>query len=250
VPWVTADATPGRVPGDPASPAVVAAAPEAGGWRDLALNPPGIGITHEAARRRQADGVGADRSWRVGADGEVEVAALLATLTELSRWDRLRGRRPEWFVLHSVPLGDGQGTIRGDVDHVVVGPPGVVSINTKKHRTGQLVLDGDQLVLNGYRTAYIPKARREADRVDGFLRTALTAAGSPELAGRVRVRPLIVVVGGRLIVRGWPAGVTVVMTRTLIESLRGFPAALSQDEVAAVYALARRDTTWNPTPAT
>ena len=54
---------------------------------------------------RQADGAGADRSRRVGADGEFEVAALLATLTGVSRWDRWRGRGPGWFVLHSVELG-------------------------------------------------------------------------------------------------------------------------------------------------
>jgi hypothetical protein len=34
------------------------------GWVDLALNPPGIGVTHEAARRRQVEGAGADRSAR------------------------------------------------------------------------------------------------------------------------------------------------------------------------------------------
>lgn len=32
-------------------------------------------------------------------------------------------------MLHSVPLGDGQGRVRGDVDHVLIGPPGVVTIN-------------------------------------------------------------------------------------------------------------------------
>ena len=143
------------------------------GWVDLARNPPGIGITHEAARRRQAEGAGADRSWRVGAEGEFAVADLLATLTEPSRWQRWRGRSTGWFVLHSVPLGDGHGRVRGDVDHLVIGPPGLVSINTKHHRTGKLYLDGDELVLNGHPTAYVPKARREAQRVTGFLQQTL-----------------------------------------------------------------------------
>jgi hypothetical protein len=231
----------GGVPAEPARP---------GGqdWVDLALNPPGIGITHEAARRRQTEGAGADRSWRVGADGEFAVAALLATLTEVSRWDRWRGRPQQWWVLHSVPLGDGHGHAYGDVDHLLIGPPGLVSINTKHHRTGKLYLDGDQLVLNGHRTDYVPKARREADRVTGFLQTALTAHGYPELAGRVPVRPLLAIVGGRLMTDRWPAGVTVVMTSTLIEAVRAFPAALDPDQVAAVYDLARRSTTWNPPP--
>jgi hypothetical protein len=219
------------------------------GWMDLARNPPGIGITHEAARRRQVEGAGADRSWRVGAQGEFAVADLLATLTEPSRWQRWRGRSTGWFVLHSVPLGDGHGRVRGDVDHLVMGPPGLVSINTKHHRTGKLYLDGDELVLNGHQTAYVPKARREAQRVTGFLQQAL-AAELPELAGRVPVRPLLVIVGGRLMTDAWPAGVTVVMASTLLEALRAFPTVLSVDEVGAVYELARRSTTWNPAAPT
>jgi hypothetical protein len=204
-------------------------------------------VTHEAARRRQAEGVGADRSWRRGADGEFAVGALLATLTQVSRWERWRGRAPRWFVLHSVPLGDGHGRVRGDVDHLLIGPPGLVSINTKHHRTGKLVLDGNELVLNGYRTDYVPKARREAQRVTAFVQATLDAHGHAEL-GRVPVRPLLAIVGGRLVTVRWPAGVTVVMTATLIEAVRAFPAALDPGEVAAVYELARRSTTWNPPP--
>jgi hypothetical protein len=77
----------------------------------------------------------------------------------------------------------------------------------------------------------------------------LTAHGHAGLAGRVPVRPLIAVVGGRVMVDRWPAGVTVVMSSNLIEAVRAFPAALNAGEVAAVYALARRSTTWNPTPS-
>ena len=242
---VWAAALAGGEPADPAEPTRASGSGEPD-WVDLAGNPPGIGITHEAARRRQTEGVGADRSWRVGADGEFAVADLLATLAAVSRWNRLRGRTQLWRVLHSVPLGDGHGHASGDVDHLLVGPPGLVSINTKHHRTGKLYLDGDQLVLNGHRTDYVPKARREADRVTRLLQATLAAHGHIELAGRVSVRPLLVIVGGRLMTDRWPAGVTVVMTSTLIHAVRAFPTALDPDEVAAVYELARRSTTWNP----
>lgn len=43
----------------------------------------------------------------------------------------------------------------------------------------------------------------------------------------------------------WPSGVTVVMTSTLIEAVRAFPAVLGAEQVAAVYELARRSTIWN-----
>jgi hypothetical protein len=215
---------------------------------DLAGNVAGIGITHEAARRRQAEGAGADRSWRVGADGEAEVAALLATLTTPSWSARLRGRASGWFVLHSVELGDGRGRMRGDVDHLVIGPPGVVSINTKHHPAGRVVLDGDQLYVNRHPTDYVAKARREAERVVGFLRPALTAAGRPDLAQRVPVRPVVALVDVRLTVEAWPAGVTVTMSRELLERLRAFPAALDAEQATAVYEVARLKQTWNPMP--
>lgn len=145
-------------------------------------------------------------------------------LTAPSRWDRLRGRAPRWWVLHSVPLGDGRGRVRDDVDHLLVGPPGVVTINSKHHRDRRLALDGEQLVLNGYPTEYVRKARREAERVREFLRPALVEAGSSELAGRVTVRPVIAIVGGRLLIDRCAPGVTVVTTRQLVHVLRSIPA--------------------------
>lgn len=38
-------------------------------------------------------------------------------------------RPPHREILHSIPVGTG----RGDIDHVVIGPPGVFTINTKHH---------------------------------------------------------------------------------------------------------------------
>jgi hypothetical protein len=131
---------------------------------------------------------------------------------------------------------------------LLIGPPGLVSINTKHHRTGKLYLDGDQLLVNGYPTDYVPKARREAQRVTSFLQATLTTHGHSELAGRAPVRSPLAIVGGRLMTGHWPAGVTVVMTSTLIQAIRPFPAVLDPDQVAAVYELARRSTMWNPTP--
>jgi hypothetical protein len=62
----------------------------AGEWTDLARDAPGIGVTHEAARRRQTEGAVA-----------VAVAELLGELTTPSRWERLRGRPAGWRALHS-----------------------------------------------------------------------------------------------------------------------------------------------------
>lgn len=76
-------------------------------------------------------------------------------------------------VLHSVAVGIGCG----DIDHVLIGPPGVVTINTKHHRAGRLTLDGDELVVNGRSIDAASKARREVGRAEYLLMTALTAIG-------------------------------------------------------------------------
>lgn len=214
-----------------------------GGPDDLAGNAPGIGISHEAARRRQAEGAGSDLSWRVGADGEVSVAETLAALTAPSRLDRLRRREPAWKVLHSVPIGTG----RGDVDHVLIGPPGVVTINTKHHRAGRVEVDGDELTVNRHRTDYVPKARREAERAGALLRAGLAAAGRADLAELLKVHSLIVVVGGRVL-RWQPApGVTIAMPRELVHSLGSMRTVVDPAQVNAVYAVARCRPVWTRT---
>ena len=211
---------------------------------DLALNGPGIAVTHEAARRRATEGAGADRSWRVGADGEATVAALLTDLTEPSLWERVRGRRPRWQVLHSVPFLDRNGRPRGDIDHVVIGPPGVVTINTKHHQAGRVALDGDELTVNRHRTDYLAKSLREAERATELLRRALTGSGHDALAKRITVQPMIVVVGARLLVLEWAAGVNVVMPRQLVHTLTSMPERLAAAEVEGLFETARRGWTW------
>ena len=215
-----------------------------GGPDDLARNAAGIGVVYEAARRRQTEGVGADRLWRVGADGEATVGEVLASLTTPSRLDRLRRRPPSWRVLHSVPIGAG----RGDIDHVLIGPPGVITINTKHHRAGRLALDGDQLIVNGRPTDYILKARREALRARERLTSALAVIDEAGLADKLKVRSVIAVVGGRVLISRWAPGVAVVMTRQLSHTLTSMPDELNSDEVQTIYALARHQGVWTGLP--
>lgn len=217
---------------------------EAAEWVDLASTAAGIGISYEAARRRRTEGLEADRAWRVGADGEAAVGELLTQLTTPTRWQRLRRQTPPWRVLHGIPLADTRGRPRGDVDHLVIGPPGVLSLNTKHHRGARVVLDGDELTVNRRPTEHIPKARRELERVSAALRPALAAAELGELATRLPIRPMIVLVGARLTRSSFPSGVTVVMSADLVTTLRQMAPSIPPTEVEAVFAVARRSTTW------
>ena len=59
-----------------------------------------------------------ERAWRVGAKGEEKVASELAKLDA------------RWRVLHAVEVGENGS----DIDHVVIGPPGVFTLNAKAGR--------------------------------------------------------------------------------------------------------------------
>ncbi|MFE0536383.1 nuclease-related domain-containing protein [Streptomyces nigra] len=89
-------------------------------------------------------------SWRKGLAGERRVGA------ELNRLGR-----HGWRVLHSVPLAD-----KVDIDHLLIGPGGVFSINTKHHhRRAVWVGDDSVKVDHGKPAPYARKSRAEAKRV-------------------------------------------------------------------------------------
>lgn len=211
---------------------------------ELADSAPGIGITHEAARRRQREGRGADLSWRIGADGEAEVGGRLNRFCEPSRMDRWRGRRPPWRVRHGIEFVDERGDGHGDIDHLVVGPPGLVTINTKHHRLGRVVCDGDRITVNRRDHPYVRKARREADRVREQVVPALVEAGLADLAARLVISPAIVMMVATFQMRRPAPGVLVLPVSELEQRLHQMSKRLDPGEVEAVYAVVSRRATW------
>jgi hypothetical protein len=116
-------------------------------------------------------------SWRKGLAGEQTAADELERLTP-------RG----WQVLHSIPLA-----AEVDIDHLLIGPGGVFTVNTKYH-PGANIWVGDQVVkVRGQRTEYVPKAWAEAKNVSTILSQAcgFTVRAEPVLAF-VAVRKLVV----------------------------------------------------------
>lgn len=169
-----------------------------------------------------------DHAWRVGAAGEIKVGA---------RLDRLR--RHGWFVLHSIPLGRG-----GDIDHLIIGPGGVFTVNTKHHPKGRVRVGRSVVFVRGFQVTYIGKALREASRVQSALSSALGQA--------VPVEPLVIIHGAS--VSGWlpqrPRGVKVLPTWAATWWLRmpGHRSArLRRAELEALYAVACDPATWRRT---
>ncbi|UZN05404.1 nuclease-related domain-containing protein [Cellulomonas sp. S1-8] len=167
-----------------------------------------------------------DRSWRVGARGEQIVGQELA---------RLVASDPRWTCLHAIPVGvDGS-----DIDHVVIGPAGVFTLNTKHHPVGRIWVGARTVMVNGTRVPYLRNARHEADRASRLL---TTAAGFP-----VDVQGVVVVVASSLTIKEHPADVAVIGRRQLRRWLGYQPEHLAPETAAAVHDVARRSTTWSPT---
>ena len=222
-----------RVAPPPGSrPSPVAQEPE---WDDLARNAPGASASSRARELRREHRVltsaaallgirTSAQSFAAGARGERTVGR------QLNRW----AARYDWHVLHAVPVGR-----RGaDIDHVIIGPFGVVTVNTKT--TAAAVWAGEYgLTIGGKPVDYLPKSRSEAARAGRFLGRATGL--------EVPVQPAIVFVGARRVTvrRGGPADVAVLPSpRALRHWLRRQPPALQPGQVQAIYAAARRPSSW------
>jgi hypothetical protein len=203
--------------------------------RDLAATRAGALAREQALAHRSAApfrtllarlvGVHTDeRAWRIGADGEERVGRQLEVLAR---------KDPRWRFLHAIPVGE-----RGsDIDHLVVGPGGVFTINTKNHPGGKVWVGGDVVLINGRRQPYIRNSRFEANRASSAL---TAAAGQP-----VNVRAVVVLVGAPdLTVKTAPADVAVLYRGGLVRWLRRQPESLDDAAIRAVFEAARRPSTW------
>jgi hypothetical protein len=148
------------------------------------------------------------RAWRRGARGERRTARLLAPL-----------ERRGWAVLHDLAIPGSQANI----DHLVIGPGGVLVIDSKQYR-GRLRLDSYGMLWHGRHllVSTLRKVRWEADQAD-------------ELLGVADVQvPAIVAVHGASIPWGQvhADGATVVPARRLPDLLRALPPILGPERVA------------------
>lgn len=163
-----------------------------------------------------------ERAWRVGADGEERVARRLRKLPE------------RWHVLHAVPVGERDS----DIDHVVVGPAGVFTLNTKNHSRSKVWVAERSFLVNGQRTDYLRNARHEASRASRLLSAAC--------GWDVAVEPVIVVLAAQLTIKAQPDGVHVVARRQIARWLLRRPTRLDPGAADRIFDQARRDIVWRP----
>jgi len=214
-------------------------------WVDLAANVPGQAVRAladaELAAMRERSRLGAviarafdvktdERAWRVGAGGEETVGGRLDKLSKHG-----------WHILHSVPVG----TRGSDIDHVVIGPGGVWTVNTKRHPGKSIWVSRTSVLVDGHRQPYLRNSRHEADRASRLL---TQACGFPVL-----VKAALVFLTGTLIpdvtIKHAPEGVAILDRTDIPGAFRRVTPQLTADQVTDVYTKARRSTTWQaPSP--
>lgn len=139
-----------------------------------------------------------------------------------------------WHITHSVVIAK-EGY---DIDHVVVGPPGVFVLNTKNHRDKTVWVSGFEYRVSGRRhERIIPRARSHAEIAASHLTAACGFV--------VRVFSALVIVGSaELIVENEAGGIKVVGYDSLLVWLRSMPSVLSQHDVDIIAAHVRSPSTW------
>ncbi|MBT1004092.1 NERD domain-containing protein [Paenarthrobacter sp. DKR-5] len=161
-------------------------------------------------------------SWYKGALGEIAVGALLA------------GLGPEWTVLHAVPVGAGTA----DIDHVLIGPSGVYTLNTKNHSGQYVWVVNRTLMVAGKKQPHLRNAAYEAKRASRLLSDA--AGQSVPVKG-----VLVLVLGsGKLSVRECTQEVAVVTADGLLRWLKRRDPLLSPEQVRRIASVAERPETW------
>jgi hypothetical protein len=172
-----------------------------------------------------ASPLGADSaSWYRGALGEIAVGRILATLPI------------GWIAFHALPIGR-KGA---DIDHLVIGPGGIVTINTKNHSGKAVWVGGQTLMVSGHKQPHIRNADHEAARVTALLRQRM-----PDLPAAHAV--LAIVDPRTLTIKAKPASTTVLSSAGLRRWLLKRPVVLDAAQLTELTALIDDPATW-PSP--
>lgn len=136
-----------------------------------------------------------------------------------------------WHALHGLPAN----TLAG-IDHVIIGPCGVVVVRVEDHPRGRVWVSGDTMIINGEHAESLTISRAAACRIAG----ALSAAVGYD----VSVTAYVVTVGAELRVRQQPASVGICTRLELADRLRQRPSLLGPGHVEELYSAACRHETW------
>jgi len=198
---------------------------------DLALNRPGDAVRRKIVELQPNRLKRLLGRWMRGSEIHSWANGLVGERVTGRRLNRLRGRG--WYILHAVQWDSGS-----DIDHLVIGPAGIFTVNSKRHK-GKTVWYGDTAItVNRAPTRHIVISQHEAHRVAQVL--------SRHSGFNVPVRPVIAVVdAAKLTVKNAAPPVLVLAADQVDRALSGLSPTLSKEQVARIYAIARSPQTWS-----
>ena len=150
----------------------------------------------------------AEQSWGAGAEGEEHVGRILNQLAQAG-----------WLVMHDLQVSRSGK----NVDHLVIGPPGVFVVETK-NVSGAVRVDGPDIQVNGYAKDYVEKLEWQALQVREEL---LSRVGWESLW----VQGLLVFVAPDLRVNKSPKYVEVLTDKALLAALTNWEPQLSSGDM-------------------
>jgi hypothetical protein len=163
----------------------------------------------------------AAQAWGKGAAGEKHVGERL-------NWLRQYG----WTVEHDLKISP-----RGaNVDHLVIGPPGVFVIDTK-NVSGNVWVGGPNILVGGYFQDYVENLEAQALHVRERL---LNVTGW----GALWVQGVLVFVNPNLHVKAPPRNIAVLSADELVPELLHLPQKLAPFAMEGLAQAAKRGSTW------
>jgi hypothetical protein len=176
------------------------------------------------------------QQWFSDALGEIAVGALLSRLG------------PEWVVLHTLPSADhvvgdsgrrvtpAGGDEVNDIDHLVIGPAGVFTINTRNHSGQDIWVEGRTVIVAGNAFPHIRDSEHGVGRAERLL---------ADVRDDTAVRGVLVIIEPRtLAIREMPRDLHVLVSTDLLDWLDSQPVVLTPDEAGRIADAARQAGTW------
>jgi hypothetical protein len=150
--------------------------------------------------------------------------------------DRLVNASAGWHAIHGLP-----GSALEGIDHLVIGPCGVVVVHVEDRPRGRVWVGGDTMLMDGEAVPCLADSRHAAARIARLLSAAV--------GYDVSVSAFVVTVGAELRVREQPVDVTVCTRLEIADRLRTRVPVLGPGHVEELYAVARRADTWRDVEA-
>jgi len=164
-------------------------------WTEFASNPTSPQGSASAARWQRWSRSADERAMKNAAKAEKKIGRALAWLGE------------DWHVLHVVEHDD------RDVEHILIGPAGVVSLTTLRLRNSHVLVTDSRVLVDGQARNYIRESRFASHRLEQML---AEKCGQP-----VRIRSVLVFVDlDDFIVQQMPSDVHATTCRRLLPWLK------------------------------